>query len=347
MKEFGALTSQISENLSIVLQGGISIGNAVQIANHCRHWRQLFPHAEIILSISTNELFRCSVDEDGKVDSDLKLLKTHSPNFVASNALKIIKSECDAIVFADPGLPLPSIKPTDRSNNSDFMIGAARAGLKAATKEYVLRIRSDVIFLDRTFISIYVSNFNLPRRFKNMLEQRVMICNLFTVNPYTIERLPFHYSDWFNFGLLDDVRKIWDVDFMPYAYTLHYKVHPHKAGSNFRETNFNTRIGVEQYVYSSFLKREGYDLSLDYHNDTRSITESMMVLENDFIIGDASTLKVITQERSDYLTFDWVEYVCIHFGEWRALFDTNPSDYRNIFLRKIEMAKKVIEQAEG
>lgn len=337
----------ISENLSIIMQGPLHVGNIVQIANHSQHWRDLFPAAEIILSISTNEVMERIPQHERTGEERYKISHWHEPNVIASNAVNVIDYNCDNVVLAEPTIPLPPIKPTDGPNNSSFMINAAKAGLNAASRKYVLRIRSDVIFLNKNFLSLYLENVDRPRRFRSILKQRVMICNLFTVNPFCIERLPYHYSDWFNFGLLSDVRNIWDVPLMSYSDTLYYKVNPHKRGSNFREVNFNTRIGVEQHIYTSFLKNNNHNYTLDFHNDTRGTIDSLKVLENEFIIADASYIKVLTQDRSDYLTFDWVDYICIHYNQWKKLHTTSPADYRNIFLDKIEKSNEILQKNSG
>ncbi|GAN87744.1 hypothetical protein Gain_0077_084 [Komagataeibacter intermedius TF2] len=134
---------------------------------------------------------------------------------------------------------------------------------------------------------------------------------------------------------------------MSYSDTLYYKVNPHKRGSNFREVNFNTRIGVEQHIYTSFLKNNNHNYTLDFHNDTRGTIDSLKVLENEFIIADASYIKVLTQDRSDYLTFDWVDYICIHYNQWKKLHTTSPADYRNIFLDKIEKSNEILQKNSG
>lgn len=127
-----------------------------------------------------------------------------------------------------------------------------------------------------------------------------MICNLFTVSPFDEERLPYHFSNWFNFGLLEDIRNIWNVPLMPLGDALYYETTPHAEESRERELLFRARIGVEQHVYTSFLKRNNHPLVLTHHNDLRSRIDSLMVLENDFLICDATYLKLIIKGNADY-----------------------------------------------
>ena len=38
--------------LSILLQGALLRSNLVMTANHCAHWRRLFPHAQIVVAFN-------------------------------------------------------------------------------------------------------------------------------------------------------------------------------------------------------------------------------------------------------------------------------------------------------
>ena len=42
--------------LSVVIQGPLFQGNMVETANNCRHWREVFPAAQIILSVSVTDV---------------------------------------------------------------------------------------------------------------------------------------------------------------------------------------------------------------------------------------------------------------------------------------------------
>lgn len=325
----------IEKNLSIVLQGPLGVHNILEVANNCRHWRNLFPEAEIILSLSTNEAIerRHGISETNRKSPRYTLKDYHKPNTIAENSVYVIDQCCDSIVLAQPAIPLPSIKPTDGPNNSSFMINAAKAGLAAASQKYILRVRSDLIFLNKNFISFYIEKAHLPRRFTPILQQRVMICNLFTVNPFDEERLPYHYSDWFNFGLAEDIRNIWNVPLMTLGDAIFYDVNPHTDNSSEREALFRARIGVEQHVYTSFLRRNGHHPILEHHNDLRGRKDSLMILENDFLIADATYLQLVIKEKADYTEWGWIDHVCIHYKDWNALRSVNPENYISILDR--------------
>ncbi|KON63017.1 hypothetical protein KOEU_34990 [Komagataeibacter europaeus] len=53
-------------------------------------------------------------------------------------------------------------------------------------------------------ISILKIRLLLRRAFRS-LKRRILISEFFTLDPYMFEILPFHYSDWFHFGLTEDV----------------------------------------------------------------------------------------------------------------------------------------------
>ena len=328
--------------LSIVVQGGLSAGNVVETARHCEHWRVLFPAAEIILAISVTDLVIENADEQGLI-SDLAPVLVRRNGGLVRTALSRIRASCDKIVLSEGALPLPPIKTDTKINNVNLQIAAAKAGLARATGAYTLRVRSDLIFHDRSFLSFYHENYGLPRRARNAFTQRVMISELFTLNPFTLERMPFHYSDWFHFGLTSDVISIWDVAPMSLQDAVFYNVRPHPPGANRYERKFRVRIAVEQHVAFNHLKAVFPEIQLDFHTDHRSAEESMHVLLSDFLVCDLKGCGALFGKYEKAFRDRRMELLCITHREWRRLIEHPPgTSFREHYAEKSKQARRSI-----
>ena len=323
--------------LSIVVQGALFQGNLIETANHCRHWRQLFPQAEITLSLSLSDVVFGAV-QDGAFQT-LRLVPAlrHDGHLLA--ALGIIQASCDKVALADHALPLPPIKvDTPKLNNANLQIAAAQRGLGLAGGRYVLRVRSDLLFLDRDFLAQHREAAGLRRSVATTFTQRVLISPLYTLNPYTLERMPLHFSDWFHFGLLEDVRRIWDVPPMTLADAMHYRTHPHAPGSNARERLFNTRLGVEQHILYHCFKRSFPALVLDHHNDRTSIKLAMDILLDNFAIADLTRARCVFNKYSGEFTDHAKRFHCLTREDWLAMAQARTVDYRTTLAHKVEEA---------
>jgi hypothetical protein len=320
--------------LSIVVQGALFQGNLVETANHCRHWRQLFPSAEIILALSLTDVVFGEV-RDG-IFTSLRLVPAHRHDGHLQAALGIIRESCDKVALAGHALPLPPIKAdTPKLNNANLQIAAAQRGLGLATGRYVLRMRADMVFMDRSFLDQYAAAGALPRGAAAMFDQRVLISWLYTLNPYTLERMPLHFSDWFHFGLLHDVRRIWQVPPMTLADSMHYRTHPHAPGSNARERLFNTRLGVEQHILLHCFKADFPGLVLDHHNDRTSVTLAMDLLVDNFTLCDLVAARCVFNKYSGEFTDHAKRYLCLTREDWLAMARARGVDYRTTLSHKI------------
>ncbi|MBB3957634.1 WavE lipopolysaccharide synthesis family protein [Novosphingobium sediminicola] len=304
--------------LSIVLQGGVSAANIVQTANYCRHWRDLFPQAEIILSISSLDIID-GTRADGN-PAGLVLNAPATESGLARTALGVIKTICDKVVQADGGLPLPPIKTDSPGlNNVNLQIVAAQAGLAVASGTHVLRTRSDLIFTNKNFIDQWAEGNLLPNGEARVLQQRVLISYLYTLNPYTYERMPFHYSDWFHFGLIEDVRALWNVPLATFADATHYKTHDCADYSNHQERRMITRLAVEQHISYHALLNFFPHLILNFHNDLRDVDLSVDILFDNFVICDLVKASCIFDKYVKDFENPIKKIHCIPEEDWKTL----------------------------
>lgn len=252
--------------LSIVVQGAVDASRIALVAHNCAHWRRLFPSAQLICAASASDAAPAARSLDDGDDA------------------RAIIAACDAVVFAPSARVLPPIKTDARGDNHvNLMIAAARAGLAEARGRHVLRIRNDLAFADRTFLAAYAACRDVPRGDRAVFEQRVLASEIFTLNPFTVSRMPFHVSDWFHFGLTRDVRAIWDAaECVTTEDAAYYASAPHRPGSKAVERRFLVRRASEQCVHFPVLRHAFPDLVLDLHNDMTSSETALFALADNF-----------------------------------------------------------------
>jgi len=304
--------------LSIVVQGPLFQGNLVETANHCRHWRELFPGAQIILSVSVTDIVVGAVE--GEVFAGMHLVPRHHHDGHLHAAVQGITASCDLVVLARCALPLPPIKSdSPKLNNTNMLIAAAQGGLALANGTYVLRIRSDMVFLDRGFLDQWAAGQAMPRQDAAVFGQRVLISWLYTLNPFTVERMALHFSDWFHFGRTEDVRQVWDVPEITLQDAMHYRAHPHAPGSNAAERLFNIRRAVEQHILYHCFKRHLPGLVLDHHTDRTSEQLALDILVDNFVLCDLVAARCVFEKYAgEFLNPDKRTH-CLTPEDWYSL----------------------------
>lgn len=202
-----------TDSISIIVQGRV---NSSITALCIKKLRQCFPGAEII--ISTWE------------GSDISGLNV------------------DAALFSsDPGAVLADEKEKTMNNVNRQLI-STWAGLNAATRPYLLKTRTDILFENTEFLNFFGKYDVIPSPF---FEHRLLICNYYTRNPRAMP-LCFHPSDWIVFGTTADVRKYYaSVPLMGENEGTWFRTHKKDAAVF---TNYVCRYTPEQHIFLHFLQ---------------------------------------------------------------------------------------------
>lgn len=305
-------------SFSIVVQGGLFGGNAVETARHCRHWRDLFPNAQIILAISVSDMFATEVRPGILVEP--RLAKAFRENTHFKAVMARIAETCDVVVLSRGALPLPPIKTfSSAANNVNLQIVAAQAGLALATGRHVLRVRSDLVFADRDFIAQYAAANLISYGSAKVTGERVLISPIYTLNPFTYERMPLHFSDWFHLGLTEDVREIWAGPEMTFADAIYFKTHEAAPGSNKDELVFVPRRAVEQHMLYHYFKPRIPSLVVDHHNDLTSVELSLDILVDNFAICDLVRARCVFDKYAHDMDNPAKWLHCITPSDWTAM----------------------------
>lgn len=216
-----------SSEISVVVQGAISGKSndpleAQLTRKVLRSIRKHLPKAEIILSTWKSSDVR-------ELDFDV-----------------LIESE-------DPGATLlGEHKGAKTFNNVNRQIASAKVGLAQAKRKYAVKTRTDILFVGRGFLRGWEEYRKRNAQFK-FFGERVVISTIYSPNPERWSKKPFHPSDWFAFGLTEDVRNLWDIPLAPEPETsLWFNSHPLPES---RSDNDTMRYRPEQYIWLSFLRK--------------------------------------------------------------------------------------------
>lgn len=238
-----------SADISVVVQGAIAEG----VTQKClRSIREQLPNCEIILS--------------------------------TWQGADITGLEYDKIILnKDPGARYFDVMGKIY-NNCNRQLLSTQAGLDVASRKYILKFRTDFVLENTEFLK-YWNEFKLRNREFAFFEHRVLADTIFTrfASDITGYAMPFHVSDFWMFGLANDVREYFcHTDLMAEADLGEYDhLYPYKRP--YPQMTF--RYAPEQYYCYSFAKRFLPELEFDDWTDwnTKNIELSDKILFNNFI----------------------------------------------------------------
>jgi hypothetical protein len=94
----------------------------------------------------------------------------------------------------------------------------------------------------------------------------LLACSFFTLDPTVFERLPFHLSDWFQFGPTEALRRYWSAPSMDAGEGRYHERYPHGPDATYFERQFRARFAVEQHYCRHYAQGLGYGVPA-YLND--------------------------------------------------------------------------------
>lgn len=192
-------------------------------ARNIRRTRKVLPGARIVLSTWTG---------------------TELPPGLALDAL---------VESADPGGLAPLKLDDNKANNINRQLLSTQAGLAAVETPYAVKLRTDCFLEHAGFLDHY-----REQRALDGGRERLLASSFFTLDPTMFERLPFHLSDWFQFGPTPLLRDYWAAAPMSAKDARLYEAQDHVAGSTVFERKFRARFAVEQYLCLHFAQARGY-----------------------------------------------------------------------------------------
>lgn len=267
-----------SEDISVVVSGPI-IKIKDKNSNYfcatkkgCESIREKLPNAEIILS---------TWEDEDISDLDYDIL----------------------VISKDPGANV---------NNVNRQICSRRAGIRKASRRYVLAMRSESYINTLDFID-YFDKYNLHGLHGlNYLEKRVVIP---AAVPAHRHNEWFHMGDWYYFGQKEDLLKIWDLPYMIDDYYC----------TTYKNNDNRIVYNAHRYLMTAFINKF-YPLTFvektDYTKEKKEIYEA--VLAENFVLTGFFEFGLLSYKYPDNGDFRnrlfhyKVEYT---FGEWLELYN--------------------------
>lgn len=218
------------------------------------------------------------------------------------------------VLSPDPG-GMVCDEVTGTMNNINRQLCSTKAGLRVAETPYVLKTRTDILFLDTEFLSYFGQYDAIPSRY---FQNRLLICNYYTRNP-RIMALCFHPSDWILFGKAEDVRNYYeDTPFMSEEEGNWF--HTHEKISTFF-TNYVCRYTPEQYLFLNFLNRQEEANAQTYYDSSPALLkQTEYAFAMSFVVLDYQkqlNIKFMKYNPNRYLE----KHTLIFHWQWRALYE--------------------------
>ncbi len=285
------------DNISVVVQGPV-----LPITKYClKSIRKFLPNAEIILS-TWNNSYIMDLDYD-------KIVLNDEPEILGDMYLK--------------NNPYNWSKP----NNMNKQIVSSFNGLKAATKEYALKFRTDFLLQSNQFIYDYFDILKVtPKRNKKWSIFKQRILTIGTGNAQEVGLL-YHMSDFIAFGLKEDILELWNIPLIDKYYAQYC------ATNNLNDDihYFRFRYAAEQKLLLDNLDK--YNISYKkpevyFDKDDLMLEESNQALINNLIFYDYAKSKIFTK----------FEYLANPLDKFSYKFDNYINMYEK-YLGKIEDSK--------
>lgn len=203
------------EGLSLVVQGGV---NNLLTARCMEALRKQFPNAELILSTWEN--------------SDVTGLRAGKIVFSPDPEATV----CDEVAGV--------------LNNVNRQLVSTKAGIAEASRPFILKTRTDILFRNADFLRYFGIFDGIP---SNYFRNRLLVCNDFTRNP-RVSDLCFHPSDWILFGRAEDVREYYENTPLMAREDAEWFRTREKTSAIF--TNYISRFTPEQYIFLGYLRQK-------------------------------------------------------------------------------------------
>lgn len=174
--------------------------------------------------------------------------------------------------------------------NLNRMILSTNEGLKKADRKYVLKLRTDAYINNTNFLNMFGTFKRRCDKYK-LFNERILTSTLFSkyaTNNQENKRteIAFHVSDWWFFGLTNDVRKLLlSSELVDEPYFSNYFTYPENYNKKSVYAKFDWRFAPEQFIgYSCFSKYFDDIRMEDCSNISEEINKkSQICLANNFI----------------------------------------------------------------
>jgi WavE lipopolysaccharide synthesis len=223
----------------------------------------------------------------------------------------------DRVVYSDDPGPLPPLKRIDaKLNNANRQIVSTLAGLRAVETPLAVKIRTDAVLCGTGFYEKFVK-YNQTLNAPDIFRSRVLVLQFYTMSMRGIEKMPYHISDIFQMGCIEDLLSIWDRELMTLDEAIYFQRRPHLA-ANKSFQKFNAKLAVEQFIHAPLAGIEknlsGEDLLTAEHEARHN-----ELLARQFIVSDYATSGLVMQKFEPSFVTRGQQLNCMGEREWLSL----------------------------
>ena len=243
--------------------------------------------------------------------------------------------EYDELVLSDdPGASSVLYNGKTYYNNLNRQLVGIKNGLKTVKTKYCLKMRSDSILIGDGILNCFQLLDKRQEEFQ-FFDKRVVIGETFntlcrSLDGVTIP-MPFNISDWFYFGLSDDIKKLFDIDLQSEEEAINWKWKKEMPYNHYMKLDwiYHWRYDCEQFILVNALKKKFdipyYDIS-DYTEDNIRLSKDIIL--NNFTIVTVPMHQIINLKYIE----DTLEGVNCADGEMRYGYEELCSDYKQKFM---------------
>lgn len=230
-----------SKDLSFVVVGNVNDPNTDIALNSIK---EFYPDSEVILSTV--------VPPNRDIDIDFTIA-----------------------VNKDPGELIDTINGHEANKNLNRLIVNSQVGCWAATRNYVVRTRNDIVFNSDSLISFYekFKALDRPPSQKTVVLDKIMIGDIWTMHPFSPNGLSYHPSDWVMMSTKESLLEYYSI--------------PLKASNEISDGESKLFHRNEQYQFlSNIWKHTTRDLvNIKYDVDVSQARQAFSYLVQNFFIS--------------------------------------------------------------
>ncbi len=195
-------------------------------------------------------------------------------------------------------------------NNYNRQLISTKEGLKKATRQFVLKIRTDMVVLGDGILHCF--GYSEGRK-KDLcvFSERLLVGELFSRKEYKYEidgytyyvQTPFHPSDWFVFGAVEDVKEYYEsLDIISDEEAGNYKV-INKEVMLANKYPFKWRYPPEQQMCMGIVRKHFQDVSFV---DWTDVTDNLIDFSKDFIFSNFMILNYAQNQFLELKHDSWI-----------------------------------------
>lgn len=226
--------------------------------------------------------------------------------------------EADVVILNDdPGTTtfVYSKKNEAIKININRQIVSSYHGLKEVKTKYAVKLRADNVLHSTNVIEIFKKYTQRDSNF-SFLNERLVCSNFYAKEFERGLRVPYFYSDFFQFGETADLLKIWSIDHFS-DYVFRNELRNKKQHEHYPKDSVN----VEQKIWSHLVNQFIPTKLTDEHGTREDIKNSQNFMLNNLIIVDGDILGLEVPER--LRQGNGYPYYFYTYQRWQWLYERN------------------------